>query len=66
MTTISAQPGRSAGPPEDADPDREAQRSRVRRRQARWVWLLLMPTVVLYGVYTIYPIIASYWYSLVE
>jgi hypothetical protein len=35
----------------------------VRRRQARWVWLLLMPTVVLYGVYTIS---ASYWNSLVE
>ena len=43
-----------------------AQRSRVRRRQTPWIWLFLLPTVVLYGVYTIYPIIASYWYSLVE
>ncbi|MFE5342679.1 carbohydrate ABC transporter permease [Isoptericola sp. NPDC056578] len=25
-----------------------------------------MPTFVLYGIYTIYPIVASYWYSLVE
>jgi multiple sugar transport system permease protein len=44
--------------------------SRVRnphlRRRDLWIWAFLMPTVVLYGLYTIYPIIASYWYSLVE
>ncbi|MET9020002.1 sugar ABC transporter permease [Actinopolymorpha sp. NPDC004070] len=31
-----------------------------------WIWIFLLPTVVLYGVYTLYPIVASYWYSLVE
>lgn len=31
-----------------------------------WIWLFMLPTVVLFGAYTIYPIIASYWYSLVE
>lgn len=31
-----------------------------------WIWLFLLPTIVLFGAYTIYPIIASYWYSLVE
>jgi multiple sugar transport system permease protein len=36
------------------------------RRRNLWIWAFLMPTVVLYGLYTIYPIIASYWYSLVE
>lgn len=36
------------------------------RRTALWVWLFLAPTVVLYGVFTIYPIVASYWYSLVS
>ena len=36
------------------------------RRRNVWIWAFLMPTVVLYGLYTIYPIIASYWYSLVE
>ncbi len=67
MTTVSAQPGGAAqGTPDDADLSRAAQRATVRRRQALWVWLLLLPTVVLYGVYTIYPIVASYWYSLVE
>jgi multiple sugar transport system permease protein len=30
------------------------------------VWAFLTPTVVLYGAYTVYPIIASYWYSFVE
>jgi multiple sugar transport system permease protein len=36
------------------------------RRRNVWIWAFLMPTVVLYGLYTVYPIIASYWYSLVE
>lgn len=31
-----------------------------------WVWLFLTPTVLLYGAYTVYPIVASYWYSLLE
>ena len=35
-------------------------------KKTTWIWIFLLPTVVLYGVYTIYPIIASYWYSLVE
>lgn len=32
----------------------------------RWVYLFLLPTAVLYGVYTLWPIVASYWYSLVS
>jgi multiple sugar transport system permease protein len=36
------------------------------RRQTLWVWVFLTPTIVLYGLYTLYPIVASYWYSLVE
>jgi multiple sugar transport system permease protein len=35
-------------------------------KRTAWIWAFLVPTVVLYGLYTIYPIIASYWYSLVE
>lgn len=31
-----------------------------------WIWVFLLPTAVLFGGYTIYPIVASYWYSLVE
>lgn len=40
-----------------------------RRRFGRtelWIWLFLTPTVLLYGVYTVYPIFASYWFSMVE
>ncbi|WP_298461058.1 carbohydrate ABC transporter permease [uncultured Cellulomonas sp.] len=51
-------PGRTA--PVSAD-----RRSRQRRRNL-WIYAFLMPTFVLYGLYTIYPILASYWYSLVE
>ncbi len=65
MTTISAQPGGIATP-DEAELTRISRRSSVRRKQALWIWLFLFPTVVLYGVYTIYPIIASYWYSFVE
>jgi multiple sugar transport system permease protein len=36
------------------------------RRRTRWIWLFLLPTAILYGLYTLYPIVASYWYSLVE
>lgn len=35
-------------------------------RRKLWIWAFLTPTIVLYGLYTIYPIIASYWYSFVE
>ncbi len=35
-------------------------------KRTTWIWIFLLPTVVLYGLYTLYPIIASYWYSLVE
>ena len=41
-------------------------RNRRLGRQSLWIWLLLTPTIVFYGVYTVYPIIASYFYSLVD
>ena len=41
-------------------------RPRFGWKKTTWIWIFLLPTVVLYGLYTIYPIIASYWYSLVE
>lgn len=30
------------------------------RKRTTWIWIFLLPTVILYGVYTLYPIIASY------
>ena len=52
-----ATPAQSARRPE--------QRARLRRRNV-WIYAFLLPTFVLYGMYTLYPMIASYWYSLVE
>jgi multiple sugar transport system permease protein len=40
-------------------------RSRARTRNL-WIYAFLLPTFVLYGLYTLYPMIASYWYSLVR
>ncbi|MFX4274039.1 carbohydrate ABC transporter permease [Propionibacteriaceae bacterium Y1685] len=40
-------------------------RRRIRRTEI-WIYAFLLPTVVLYGLFTVYPIIGSYWYSLVD
>ncbi|MQA02191.1 MAG: ABC transporter permease subunit [Streptosporangiales bacterium] len=32
----------------------------------RWLYFFLLPTAVLYGLYTLWPILASYWYSLLD
>lgn len=32
----------------------------------RWIYLFILPTAVLYGMYTLWPITASYWYSLLD
>jgi multiple sugar transport system permease protein len=34
--------------------------------QARWPYVFLLPTAVLYGLYTLWPIGASWWYSFVS
>ena len=41
-------------------------RRRRSRRTELWVWLFLVPTIVLYGLFTVYPIIGSYWYSFLD
>ena len=47
-------------------PARARRRGGRRGRATLWIWLFLAPTVVLYGVFTVYPIIGSYWYSLLD
>lgn len=32
----------------------------------RWIYLFLLPTAILYGMYTVWPIAASYWYSVLD
>lgn len=43
-----------------------AQARRGSVRPEVWIWAFLTPTIVLYGLYTVYPIVASYWYAFVE
>ena len=32
----------------------------------RWIYLFLLPTVGLIGTFTIYPVAASVWYSMLD
>lgn len=52
--------------PIQRDHTRKRGRSSARRKRDVWIWVFLLPTVVLFGMYTLYPIGASYWYSLVR
>lgn len=47
-------------------PARGRQLLRRKLWNARWPYLFLLPTVVLYGLYTLWPIAASWWYSLLS
>ncbi|WP_326798162.1 sugar ABC transporter permease [Streptomyces sp. NBC_01808] len=38
----------------------------TRLRRNKWVYAFLLPTIVLYGMYTLWPIAASVWYSLLD
>ena len=50
-----------------ADPAENRRRRRRRQRRFElYIWLFLAPTLGLYGLYTLYPIVASYWYSLLD
>ncbi|MFE9958094.1 carbohydrate ABC transporter permease [Micromonospora sp. NPDC005299] len=49
-----------------AEPTVQRRKRPEHRRTNLWIWLFLTPTVVLYGLYTVYPIIVSYWYSFLD
>jgi multiple sugar transport system permease protein len=36
------------------------------RRRTWWIYLFLLPTVIGYGAYTVYPLVASWWYALLD
>ncbi|WP_217428128.1 carbohydrate ABC transporter permease [Microlunatus speluncae] len=38
----------------------------TRLRQSWWIYLFLLPTVLGYGAYTVYPLVASWWYALLD
>ncbi len=64
--TTQAEPAPRSTRSQRAAAVNQVRRRRPDRKKTTWIWIFLLPTVLLYGVYTIYPIIASYWYSLVE
>lgn len=53
----------SAGALATAPPSRPPKTVGRRLWNGRWSYLFLLPTAVLYGAYTIWPIGASWWYS---
>lgn len=58
-------PRTDAAHKETSRPGRTEKRRKV-SRQTIWIWAFLAPTIVLYGAYTLYPAIASYWFSFVS
>ncbi len=42
--------------------------SKILRRlwKDRWIYIFLLPFLVFYVLYTVYPILASYWYSMLD
>ncbi len=64
MATTRARPTTSAP---TTRPVRGAARSVGARLWAdRWIYLFLLPMAALYGLFTLWPIIASSWYSLLD
>lgn len=37
-----------------------------RRGRGPWIWVFLLPTIVLFGAYTVWPALASVWYSFLD
>lgn len=60
--TVGSAPAVSSGTPDAVS--RTGRRGR--RRTALWIWLFLSPTVILFGIFTIYPVIGSWWYSFLD
>lgn len=38
----------------------------VRLRESWWIYLFLLPTILGYGIYTVYPLVASWWYAFLD
>lgn len=51
-----------------AAPETGRPRDGVLRRMRKdwWIYLFLLPTIVGYGAYTVYPLVASWWYALLD
>ena len=38
----------------------------ARLRESWWIYLFLLPTLLGYGIYTVYPLVASWWYAFLD
>ncbi len=55
----------TTGPPVRTDRSVRSRSGRIRQTEF-WVYLFLLPTIGLYGLFTVYPILGSYWYSFLD
>ncbi len=55
----------TTGPPVRTDRSVQSRSGRIRQTEF-WVYLFLLPTIGLYGLFTVYPILGSYWYSFLD
>ncbi|WP_129788963.1 carbohydrate ABC transporter permease [Promicromonospora panici] len=64
MTITTSAPPSATG---TKGPDGRAQRSRKHSfREIWWIYVFLLPTLLGYGAYTVYPLLASWWYALLD
>ena len=61
----------AASPQTEAFEGAKGARARPRRRRNKirevwWIYLFLLPTIVGYGGYTVYPLLATWWYGLLD
>ncbi|GAA3246266.1 carbohydrate ABC transporter permease [Nonomuraea helvata] len=52
--------------PTAAPPPRHRQGWARRLRQDWWIYLFLLPTLLGYGAYTVYPLLASWWFAFLD
>lgn len=67
---VGESPARAGVAPRDGSggqPARRSRRSILRRlRRDWWIYLFLLPTFLGYGAYTVYPLVASWWYAFLD
>lgn len=57
-------PARRAARPQAPLPPRDSFAAQLRR--SWWIYLFLLPTFLGYGAYTVYPLLASWWYAFLD
>lgn len=63
-TPIPDELARTKTPPRS--PGRKKKSILARLRESWWIYLFLLPTFLGYGIYTVYPLVASWWYAFLD